>query len=391
MTTTLWSGAQTAVSARTGGRRWWRIALVAAIVIGAALLLGRSGQAVGSTAAYHPNNPTAGGSQAIARVLAARGVEVIVAEGEGALLHAPIDGDTTVVVTNTSDLREDTVASLIHAAGKAERLVLVRPERRVVRAIAPTVSMEEAPHGQDALISTCDTADVHRDDRLTRSQSQYRDSRAVSSCFVNDGYAVYLTTSAAGLSDLVLIGSTDTISNARTAQSDNGAVALRALGHSARVVWYVPDLRDVPPSSAAQTESFTPRWWGPMLLLLLFTALAAFWWRGRRFGRLVVEPLPVVVRAIETTESRGRMYHKARDSARAGAVLRDASRRRLAAYLGLAKSTPPDLLAEAVASATGRQLNEIRWLLDESLPQTDPALLDLAARLAALEKEIRRS
>ena len=75
MTTTLWSGAQTAVSARTGGRRWWRIALVAAIVIGAALLLGRSGQAVGSTAAYHPNNPTAGGSQAIARVLEARGDE----------------------------------------------------------------------------------------------------------------------------------------------------------------------------------------------------------------------------------------------------------------------------------------------------------------------------
>ena len=38
-------------------------------------------------------------------------------------------------------------------------------------------------------------------------------------------------------------------------------------------------------------------------------------WRGRRLGRLVVEPLPVVVQAVESTESRGRLYRRARDRA----------------------------------------------------------------------------
>jgi hypothetical protein len=128
-----------------------------------------------------------------------------------------------------------------------------------------------------------------------------------------------------------------------------------------------------------------------MLLLLAFTAAAAFWWRGRRFGRLVVEPLPVTVRAVETTESRGRMYHKARDSERAAAVLREASSRRLAAYLGLPPGTHADVVAQAVAAATGRPLDHTRWLLGGPPVATDTDLLDLAARLAALEKEIRRS
>lgn len=391
MTTSLWTGVGADAPAPTGARRWWRIMLVLAVVIAGAVLLGRGGQSGGSSAAYHPNNPTAGGAQAVARVLAAQGVTVVVAEGEDALFRAEIDADTTVVVTNTTDLREVTLANLARAAKPAERLVLVRPERRVVRALTPSVSMQQTPRAQDALVSTCDTPDVRPQDRLTRSQSEYRDSRATSACFVNEGYAVYLTTSGPGLAEVVLIGSTDTISNDRTAQADNGALALRALGHSSRLVWYVPDLRDVPPTAAAQTESFTPTWWAPGLLLLAFAGLATFWWRGRRFGRLVVEPIPVVVRAVETTESRGRMYHKARDSGRAGAVLRDASGRRLAAYLGLAPGTPPELVAHAVGGATGRPVEEIRWLLGGPPPQTDTDLLDLAVRLAALEKEIRRS
>lgn len=191
---------------------------------------------------------------------------------------------------------------------------------------------------------------------------------------------------------MVLIGSTDTISNDRTAQADNGALALRALGHSSRLVLTSRTCGTSLPPPPRRPSRSPPTWWAPGLLLLAFAGLATFWWRGRRFGRLVVEPIPVVVRAVETTESRGRMYHKARDSGRAGAVLRDGeSGRRLAACLGLAPGTPPELVAHAVGAATGRPVEEIRWLLGGPPPQTDTDLLDLAVRLAALEKEIRRS
>ena len=205
MTTTLWR--TDAPTEGRPGRRWWRIAVLVAVVIGAAYLLGRGGQP-GSDAAYHPENPSAKGAQAVARVLAAHGVTVIVAEGQAALQRAPIDGDTTIVVSKSSDLREVTLQALATAARPAERLVLIHPERRVVRALTPGVSMAEVAHSQNALVSTCDTPDVHPGERLSRSQSQYRDTRATASCYINDGQAVYLVTSGPGLREVVLIGST---------------------------------------------------------------------------------------------------------------------------------------------------------------------------------------
>ena len=63
MTTTLWR--TDAPTEGRPGRRWWRIAVVVAVVIGAAYLLGRGGQP-GSDAAYHPENPSAKGAQAVA-------------------------------------------------------------------------------------------------------------------------------------------------------------------------------------------------------------------------------------------------------------------------------------------------------------------------------------
>ena len=121
-------------------------------------------------------------------------------------------------------------------------------------------------------------------------------------------------------------------------------------------------------------------------------------WRGRRFGRLVPEPLPVVVRAVETTESRGRLYRRARDASRAGATLQQATRVRLADYLGLPRPGPSissrgadQALVSAVSAATGRPVGEVGALLLGPPPTQDDHLLGLAAELAALEKEVRRS
>ena len=77
--------------------------------------------------------------------------------------------------------------------------------------------------------------------------------------------------------------------------------------------------------------------------------------RGRRLGRLVREPLPVVVRAIETTESRGRLYRRAGDRARAAAVLRSGTADRLARRLALGRGAGPAAAgARRAARATGR-------------------------------------
>ena len=60
--------------------------------------------------------------------------------------------------------------------------------------------------------------------------------------------------------------------------------------------------------------------------LWLVVVLVALW-KGRRLGPLVAEQLPVVVRASETVEGRGRLYRsrRARDRAADGVAHRDAA------------------------------------------------------------------
>ena len=189
----------------------------------------------------------------------------------------------------------------------------------------------------------------------------------------------------------MLVGTTDLIVNSRITEAANAAIALRILGHSARLIWYVPDVLDAPVTTAAQGDDpILPPWLGAMVLMATVAVLALMWWRGRRLGRLVQEPLPVLVRAVETTEHRARLYRKAADNERASAVLRDATRRRVTAYLGLPPGTPPALLIEPVAHATGRTPHEVGWLLGGAPAATETEMLGLAAALAALEKEIRR-
>ena len=386
--------------ARGWRRRWVLVAVLAAAVIAVAFLFVSQGPGPASSAPLDPRNPTANGAQALARVLDSQGVRVVVARGEAELERAGVDADTTVVVTRTAPLAESTTKGLARLASRAERLVLVAPDRGVLRYLAPEVTVTEARRAAQDLVATdCGTSDVKPGETLSRSQVEYTSSLADAACFTHDGASVYLSLARRGVTPpMVLLGSTSMPANDQITDASNAAVMLRALGHSGRVVWYVPSREDVPAGDDAGLGSLVPRWLGPVLALGGFAFLGLVLWRGRRFGRLVPEPLPVVVRAVETTESRGRLYRRARDASRAGATLQGATRTRLADYLGLPRPNPSissrgadQALVSAVSAATGRQVGEVGALLLGPSPTRDDHLLGLAAELAALEKEVRRS
>ena len=386
--------------ARGWRRRWVLVAVLAAAVIAVAFLFVSQGPGPASSAPLDPRNPTANGAQALARVLDSQGVRVVVARGEAELERAGVDADTTVVVTRTAPLAESTTKGLARLASRAERLVLVAPDRSVMRYLAPEVTVTEARRAAQDLVATdCGTSDVRPGETLSRSQVEYTSSLADAACFTHDRASVYLSLARRGVTPpMVLLGSTSMPANDQITDASNAAVMLRVLGHSGRVVWYVPSREDVPAGDDAGLGSLVPRWLGPVLALGGFAFLGLVLWRGRRFGRLVPEPLPVVVRAVETTESRGRLYRRARDASRAGATLQGATRTRLADYLGLPRPNPSissrgagQALVSAVSAATGRQVGEVGALLLGPSPTRDDHLLGLAAELAALEKEVRRS
>ena len=386
--------------ARGWRRRWVLVAVLAAAVVAVAFLFVSQGPGPASSAPLDPRNPTANGAQALARVLESQGVRVVVARGEAELERAGVDADTTVVVTRTAPLAESTTKGLARLASRAERLVLVAPDRGILRYIAPEVTVTEARRAAQDLVATdCGTSDVRPGETLSRSQVEYTSSLADAACFTHDRASVYLSLARRGVTPpMVLLGSTSMPANDQITDASNAAVMLRVLGHSGRVVWYVPSREDVPAGDDAGLGSLVPRWLGPVLALGGFAVLGLVLWRGRRFGRLVPEPLPVVVRAVETTESRGRLYRRARDASRAGATLQGATRTRIADYLGLPRPNPSissrgadQALVSAVSAATGRQVGEVGALLLGPSPTRDDHLLGLAAELAALEKEVRRS
>ncbi|GAB3200299.1 DUF4350 domain-containing protein [Nocardioides hungaricus] len=351
-------------------------ALLVAVAI-AALTDSRARRA----APLDPDNPSPDGAQAVARVLADQGVDVTVVRSADALDAASVDAGTTVLVTSTDQLGRSTVRRLLQSADGAT-LVLAEPGPGTTRALGvraepARVSLEDP---RAAGCSAYDGLELVADEGLE---------------YPVDG-ACFGGLLAEPEPGLVLLGAGDALSNGQVLRADNAAVALRLLGQDDRLVWYVPDLADLSAGDGVSLATLLPDWLRPALWVGLLAALGLLLWRARRLGPLATEPLPVVVKAIETTRSRGRLYRKAGDRPHAAAALRAGARRRAAERLALGPHADPATLVRDLARHTGRPVEEVERLLGPSAPPptTDHDLIALANALAnalaELDREVRR-
>jgi hypothetical protein len=114
-------------------------------------------------------------------------------------------------------------------------------------------------------------------------------------------------------------------------------------------------------------------------------------WKGRRPGPLVAEELPVVVRASETVEGRGRLYRSRRARDRAAAALRTATVQRLLPRLGLGPGAPAPAVVATVAQRCGADAGFVSYHLFGPPPATDHDLLQLARALDDIERQVTRT
>ena len=104
-------------------------------------------------------------------------------------------------MARTAALAESTTKNLADVASAAERLVLIAPDRSVLRYLAPDVGLTDARRAAQDLVATdCGTTDVRPGDTLSRSQVEYRSSLADAACFTHDGNSVYLALARRGSS-----------------------------------------------------------------------------------------------------------------------------------------------------------------------------------------------
>ena len=129
-----------------------------------------------------------------------------------------------------------------------------------------------------------------------------------------------------------------------------------------------------------------------IVLQLCLVVLLVALWKGRRIGPLVAERLPVVVRASETVEGRGRLYRSRRASDRAAEALRTATLQRLLPRLGLGpNAAPPAIVAAVVGRSRPRPGVSCGTLLFGPPPATDADLVNLAHALDNIERQVAQS
>ncbi|UJP41808.1 DUF4350 domain-containing protein [Cellulomonas palmilytica] len=373
--------------------RWRRLrvplALVATLV--AIGLLAALPEPRTSTTPLAPDNPGPAGARAVAQVLGRHGVDVRYTRRFADVVAADASGVTVAVLGEASltdaqvsalrDLESDLV--LVAAPWAAEQVAGIRGG-------AGTSDDDRRP-------ARCDDPDALAAGAVQTAGSLVAGPGQVA-CFPvwgapDSSGGAYVVAQVDGRR-VAALGSGDLLMNDRVDRAGNAALALRVLGRGEQLVWYIPSWDDPWDGTAPDDEglaSTMPPWTEPLLWMLALVVVVAGVWRGRRFGRLVVEPLPVVVRAGETTRGRGRLYRRGRAHGHAAAALRAATASRCAARLGLPRSAAAPDVIDAVARATGRDAAVVEDLLYGPPPTTDSALARLAGRLDHLESEVHRS
>lgn len=355
--------------------------IVGALVLAVVVVIWSTDGGQENDARFDPDNPGPDGAQAVARVLEGEGVDVAVVRSAAAFEDHQVTTDTTVVVTSTEQLGTSTYDRLLAEASGASRLILIEPSALVITELGVNEFPETLGLNQGRPANCDDPLYDGLEIEVDQAIAYPGDG-----CFVDSGAAVL------GERDgIVMFGAGGVLTNDQVLRADNAAVALRLLGQRDELVWYVPTLEDLAGSDEVGLGPLLPRWIEPGVWLLLVAAGFLVIWRARRLGPLATEPLPVVVKAIETTRSRGRLYRRAGDRGHAAAALRSAARRRAAVRLQWGVGRSEAELIRDVARHTGRPETEVAALVgsDAPHPTHDHDLIRLASELTRLDREVR--
>lgn len=385
------ASAETPTVRRTARRAlpWLALAVVAVIVA----LLGSLFTGGGRNPFGAPLESTSAapaGGKALAQVLQQQGVAVRPAGTLDEATDAAGDDAAILVFDNYGFLTEDAYDELSRVAGT---IVVVEPDFEALSALAPDVHAAGDPFGP--VSAGCRVPAAERAGRIDPRATANTDGFTTpgtfavdgsdESCFESHGGASLVRTEHNG-STVYLVGSAALFMNDGVDREGNAALALGLLGAHRTLVWYLPGLTDLPSTGPRDLSVLTPGWVTPVVILLMLVFVAAAVWRGRRFGPLVVENLPVIVRAGETREGRARLYQRSSARLRAADALRLGTIGRLAGSAGLPRASTVVEIADAIAALTRRDRASVRGLLIDDIPRTDAQLIALSDALAELER-----
>ena len=371
------------------------LAVLAFVVLGVIVIV-LLAPAAKSNTYLDPAGSDVSGTKALIDILAERGFQVTSvyspAEALAAIGAPPRNARPAVTLVITRpDLLTATQRGQLGRANAD--LFLVEPGDVSLMALAPAISVADmnAPFGEP-VNPGCGIEGARLAGSANAGGITYTGPRHAIGCYRVDGNPSVVRYSRSGRTITVLGGGL-LLSNGWLAQEGNAALALNLLNAHHAIVWLTPEPTIAKPPPAAGAKHSGPSLipgtaWLVVLQLFVALALAAVW-RARRFGPLISEHLPVIVRASETVEGHARLYQSRRARDRAARALREDMLGRMQPALGLVAGAPADAVADGIASRSRRSRQEILAIVYGPAPATDADLVRLADDLDELEREVR--
>jgi hypothetical protein len=324
------------------------------------------------------------GALALVSLLRDRGVDVIEARSL-ADVEREARPDTLLVIAETSFLVDDD--GLRRLAGLPGDRLLVEPVSRTREALAPEIGVaEETSFGGEP---DCDLREADRAGRVQLGIATTYE--ATGEADVTRCYGGAVVRYSDDGRTVTVVGTAEFMTNSGLPKEGNAALAMNLAGDRERVIWYTPKLVEGESDSTASVTDLIPDRVTWIVLQLCLVVLLVALWRGRRVGPLVAEDLPVVVRASETVEGRGRLYRSRRARDRAADALRTGALHRMLPRLGLGVNAAPAAVAAAVTARVGGDPNTHGYLLFGPPPATDADMVTLAHQLDDIERQVSQS
>ena len=369
-------------------QRWrrWRPGVIAVSLMLIPVLLTVWARTITSTVPLAIDNPKDWGTMAVAELLRHEGVSVSKASSLSEAVDASRQG-ATIAVVNADQLSDQDRRALAQAGGDVV-VIGAKGGGNALAGLTDMTAKGTAASTSSTLAPQCDDADAQAARSLagTRASVSLQGDDDAVGCFPvgKDRYA-YATDSLPSGATLRVLPDPAPVANAHLAQKGHAAMGVRALGHHSRVLWLDGQRMKTP---SLWNSPSTPPWLPVLILQLIVIAGVLAIVQGRRFGGIVSEDLPVVVRSTETTVARGRLYRQGSDRPRAAQALRSGTALRLGAALGLPPGTSRRDVIAAVAMASGTAPTTVDSLLYGPPPSSNSALATLAVQLDQLESEV---
>lgn len=366
---------------RRGTWRWVVLVLVVLAALGAAgayLTAERPGGRM------DPNSTGPAGAHALVTLLRGYGVDVVVAQTVSDAERAARPG-TLLVFAQTQLVTDD--ALLHRLADTSADLLVVEPTSRTRTALTP--GLRSGAISKTELEPGCGLRAADRAGSVQFGPSNTftaTGQQAITRCY--DGVLVRYRD---GARTLTVVGDTGFMSNSGLLRAGNAALAMNLAGDRPRVVWFAPQHLQGASRPGTSISALIPQNVSWMVWQLWLAVLLLAWWKGRRVGPLVAEDLPVVVRASETVEGRGRLYRSRRARDRAAQALRTATVQRLLPRVGLATNATAAAVVAAVGQRNGADPQSVHHILFGPPPMTDDDLVQLAHALDDLERQVAHS